>query len=94
MSTLKFGDSLDGLRIQRQFITVREYSAESLRGKDTSGNLEDSGHRLPKSPHGIAQDTLPLPLMNCVTCASGPRPGKPAGDSESGALVGCGRIGT
>lgn len=94
MTTLKFGDSLGGHRTQRPFVTVREYSAESLRGKDTSGNLEDSGHRLPKSPHGIAQDTLPFPPMNCVTCASGPRPGKPVGDSEPGAFAGCGHIGT
>lgn len=60
MSGVPCGDSLGGLRTQRQFITVREYSAESLRGKDTSGDLEDSGHRLPKSPHGIAQDTHEL----------------------------------
>ena len=58
MTTLKFSDTLEGLRTQRQFITVKGYAAESLKGKDTSDKVWRPGTGLQSLLDIMAQDTL------------------------------------
>lgn len=41
------GDSLEGLTMWLSFIIVKGYTIESVRGKDTSRNLENFVYMLP-----------------------------------------------